>query len=199
MNTNDIIKIITDCAILYKKNLCNKNFLFATKENSFEVLFNASNYMHLTGVKTTYKANEFFHLCLSKNIDSKKVEFRPDGFTKIKLRILERLINLPKNAKMIGDFDGYSLKLKTEKLIGNTNVVMGFIRSENYFVPNTALEEDIRKIAVYPIQPILLIASKKRTEKTYNNIIFQSKDFDADLLSNEIKLKLNVLNLINTY
>lgn len=178
-----MIKTITDCAILYEENLCNKNFLFITKCDTFEVLFNASNYMHLTGVKTTYKANEFYRLCLSKNIDSKKIEFREDGFTKIKLRILEQLINLPKNAKMIGNFDGYSLKLKTEKLIGNINVVMGFIRSGNYFVPNTALEEDIRKIAVYPVQPILFIASKQRTEKTYNNIIFQSKDCNADILS----------------
>jgi len=122
MNTNDIIKIITDCAILYKKNLCNKNFLFATKENAFEVLFNASNYMHLTGVK----------------------------------------------------------------------------RSGNYFVPNTALEEDIRKIAVSPALPILFIASKQKTEKSYNNIIFHSKDFNAAILSDEIKLELNALNLINT-
>ncbi|MCR5661040.1 MAG: hypothetical protein K6G50_02795 [bacterium] len=55
MKKEDAVRIITECAKQYHKNLAGKNVLFlfgsSQKQDYFEVSFLPRNYLHLTGVK----------------------------------------------------------------------------------------------------------------------------------------------------
>jgi len=55
LDKKEALKIVFDCAKLYKENLASKNLLFLslykkTKFNYLEVKFLKGNYQHLTGV-----------------------------------------------------------------------------------------------------------------------------------------------------
>ena len=62
---NNDLNIIKQAAILYEKNLVNKNVLFIYLKNNkveyYEVTFLEEHFKHLTGVKTNLNAYEFFY------------------------------------------------------------------------------------------------------------------------------------------
>lgn len=72
-----------------------------------ETKFEKANFMHLTGVKLTNKymnANSFYDRCIHKRIKENEIEERPDGNTKNKLLVLNNLMFIHKNARIIGDY-----------------------------------------------------------------------------------------------
>lgn len=81
-------------------------------------------------------------------------------------------------ASMIENFTGHSLLLQTNKLIGNVNACMGFIKNEqNVYVPNTALKKDIRDIADDRKKIIDILKNQDINEKIDINKIYSDDKF----------------------
>lgn len=113
-----------------------------------------------------------------------KYGYRKDGNTQTKLMVLPMLMNISKNAKMIGDYDKDKIYLQSDKIIGNINSCLSFIKCNNYYISNSSLKEDIRKI-VYNHKRIICILSKKIQEKEYNEITYLDKKYIETLLLSE--------------
>lgn len=90
------------------------------------------------------------------------------------------LMNIHKNAKIIGDYDKNKIYLHSNKIIGNINSCLGFIKKDNYYICNTSLKEDIRKIT-YNHRKIICILSKKIQEEKYNEITYLNKKYISDI------------------
>ena len=104
------LKIIFKAAESYEKNLRNKNLLFLYEDrhhniDSYEVVFEASNFLHLTGVvvdKTHIPARVFYQRCLAKRLSISDFEIMTDGTTELKLDVLPQLMTENLSARMIG-------------------------------------------------------------------------------------------------
>lgn len=105
--------------------------------------------------------------------------------------VLPMLMNISKNAKMIGDYDKNKIYLQSDKIIGNVNSCLSFIKYNNYYISNSSLKEDIRKI-VYNHKRIICILSKKIQEKEYNEITYIDNKYIEDILvSKDILVKMS--------
>ena len=120
-----------------------------------------------------------------------KYGYRKDGNTQTKLIVLPMLMNISKNARMIGDYDKNKIYLQSDKIVGNVNSCLSFIKYNNYYISNSSLKEDIRKI-VYNHKRIIYILSKKIQEKEYNEITYIDKKYiETILLSEDILAKIS--------
>lgn len=191
-NKNSVLKIIFKAADDYEKNLRDHNLLFVChdkhKKISFlEVEFNASNFLHLTGVKISsyFKksltsknefANKFYEKCLERRLSTKDFNFSPDGTTSLKLEVLPALMKKNLSANSIGNLDKYTFKLYTEKIAGSTKGCMGFVndRKVNKNVPNTVLKSDPKHLS-NNIKRIIVTYRKKKSDKEYLEIVYSAK------------------------
>lgn len=192
-------------ALQYKEELLNKTLLFICtdkhkKVHTFEVTFRERNYMHLTGLKPIefvdnkgelhiLTALEFFNKCITKTLKVEQFEFNEDGTTPLKLDVLLRMMCKNLSATMIGDYDTYAPKLKTDKLVGKVNGVMGFMvdKTENKFLPNTLLKADIRDLSKSTLQ-IVATFRKSETDEHYDEITYKAKNVEW----NKIKLPIDI-------
>lgn len=82
-----------------------------------------------------------------------------------------------------------------ERIAGTTNYCMGFVKDNDYYVPNSCLLEDIRNLGESPSQ-ILAILSKPVSDKggIYNCIRYVAKGVPLDKLkmSRELQEKINI-------
>lgn len=204
MNQKEIIKKLKEAANIYKENLKNTNILIIYNKNKkvqyIEILFLARNFMHLTGVrslesKEKYKnANQFYNACLNNKLSYKNIVTKNDGTTTLKLDIISNLVNIDKKCKMIGMYNDYKRELITDILIGSVHMCVGLIKEQKkYYIPNTLLKEDIRKLTVeqYPIVGIL---KKNVKEEKYSVVTYLSKKLDIKKLQENIELckKINI-------
>ena len=204
MTKDEIVKIILKSAKIYSENLENKNMLFLYKDKSnkinyFEAVFDPRQFHHLTGTKIVNKniksKKEFYNMCLKNNISKNDIEVAEDGTTRLKMEVLPYLMNLHKTSNMVCIFDGYSVKLQTEKLVGNIKGCIGFVqdkRDGNYFVPNTILNEDIRKLSNNTSR-LIAVYSKLIKEPSYTNLCYLAKGINISELKipEEIKEKID--------
>lgn len=208
MKEKEILKILKESAIKYKENLKDKNLLIIYKERTeikyIEILFLARNFMHLTGVKCNdkngknMKANQFYQACLNNKLSYKDIIIKQNGTTKLKLDILSQLININKNFKMIGEYNNYKNKLVTEILLGNINMCLGLTKNtSSYYIPNTLLKEDIRKLVIKPCR-IIAVLKKNVESEQYKDVIYLNKE-DIDVTNNNTDLfkKINIKNNSN--
>ncbi len=140
----------------------------------------------MTGLKLSKKADgkeitakEFYNKCINNKLKEKEFEFSADGTTNLKLDVLPSIINKNLSAKMVGESNALGLKLYTEKLVGNTNACMGFIKEKKRgrYVPNTVLQGNIKDITVAQMA-IVATYRKTREEKKYNECTYKSKNID---------------------
>lgn len=94
----------------YKENCAGKFLIYISysKENKshsvVEVKFLKSNFLHLTGLKTSLKPNQFFDKCIKNQISIHDFTLPEDGVSQLKLDILPMLMSFKgKNFTMIGD------------------------------------------------------------------------------------------------
>lgn len=86
---------------------------------------------------------------------------------------------------MTGDYNNTKLYLSTQKLVGNVNICMGFIKKGNYYIPNTALKEDIRNITTEQAK-IIAIMVKNVKDAKYKEITYLNKNIEMKtILENE--------------
>ena len=199
MKKEAAIKIITECAKAYRENLANKNllFLFGTSRTPeyFEASFLPRNFLHLTGVKLSARlssSTDFYDLSLRGQLSPADFDMPQDGITETKLSILPQLMQLHRCAKMIGDYDNTRPLLYTEKLAGNISACLGFTREKDYYIPNTALREDIRNISVSPTKQVLAIFKKDAKQELYITLCYTAKKIDISVvkLPDSLKQKL---------
>ena len=96
MKKENAIKIIAECAKLYKENLENKNLLFVFGADKtpefFEASFLPRNFLHLTGVKIFEErvggSVDFYERCLRRKLSPSDFSFADNGTTVMKLSIL---------------------------------------------------------------------------------------------------------------
>lgn len=199
MNKNH--KLILASAKRYQDNLVGKNMLVIHQNRTTkkylktEFVFYSSNFLHFTGVDyrastvNNKKSDLFFNKCINNELSLSDYQYRDDGTTRLKLDVLAEVVNIHKVATMIGDYNNSRPKLVTDKLYGNIRASIGAVATEdNYFVPNTALKEDIRNI-VSDWQPIKAIYIKDIGDEKYHfkNCTKISKDFDLELLDETIR------------
>ncbi len=194
----DAASIAIKCAAQYKSELANKTLLFLCQDKhkrilSFEFSFRERNYMHLTGLipveyidnknnKHILSAVEFYNKCISKTLQTNQFEFYKDGNTQLKLEVLPKMICKNLSAKMIGDYNTFTPKLQTDKLVGKIDGIMGFDldKNENRYLPNTLLKADIRNLSTSTVRIIATfrkpINASSYQEITYkvNNIAWQN-------------------------
>lgn len=187
---------MVSCAEQYRENLANKNLLFICQDrhkkiNTIEFSFDASNFLHLTGLKVKkykYKSNNeddaisaktFYEKCLAHRLSVNDFEFAKDGTTQPKLEVLPRLISKNLSATMIGDYNSRNPKLMTDKLAGNTAACMGFVTtgSANRYVPNTVLKIDIRDYISNQMR-VIAVYRKPMDVDLYNEITYCAKKID---------------------
>lgn len=204
------LKVVVACAKQYRENLANKNLLFICQDkykrvSTIEFSFDATNFLHLTGLKVkkpkynandmdsadnpddTISAKEFYEKCLEHRLSTTDFEFAKDGTTPLKLDVLPRLISKDLSATMIGDYNSRNPKLVTDKLAGNIVACMGFVPTgpTGRYVPNTVLKADIRDYIGSFLRVIAVFRkpmdAELYTELTYaaKNIQWESIDFPA--------------------
>lgn len=182
MSKQEALKIILNCSKMYQQNLENKNILYIIQDNLgkvsyLETTFLSRNFLHLTGVKilnSKIKSSiDFYNLCLKKQLSISDFDFNSNGTTTKKLNILQSIMQIYKNAKIVGEYNNFKKYLSTEILIGSINCCLGYIKQNNYYIPNTALKEDIRDIVEDQYKVIFIlrkgIKDKKYSEITYSN------------------------------
>lgn len=150
MDNYQAIRIITQCAATYQSELNNKNVLFIYMEDNLprvlECSFLPRHFLHLTGIRFSGSSSNFLRLCLDHKLNPNQISLANNGTTEMKLQVLPELVNIHKAVRMIGPYDHSKVMLYTEKLIGSVRGCMGFVADGNYYVPNTVLREDIRKV-----------------------------------------------------
>jgi len=183
MKKEAAIKIITSCAKSYKNNLENKNLLLIFGDlqtpEYFEASFLPRNFLHLTGIKLVegriVSSKDFYDRCLNGKLSPDDFYMAQNGTTDMKLSVLPQLMNLHLCAKMVGDYDNTKSLLYTEKIAGNIFACVGFIHENGYYIPNTALREDIRDITISPQKRVLAIFRKDIKQKLYETICYTAK------------------------
>lgn len=183
MKKSEAITILVACAKAYHDNLANQNvlFLFGTVEEPdfLETTFLTRHFAHLTGVvlepKRVKSSTDFYDRCRKSRVSPKDFDLAANGTTEMKLMVLPQLMQIHRTAKMIGEFDGSKSVLYTEKLAGNVSACMGFIRDDCFYIPNTALREDIRDITLPPQKRVLAIFRKSIRDGLYTELCYKAK------------------------
>jgi len=195
----EALRIIHNSAVAYKNNLLNKNVMFVASKDEetqlFETKFLPSNFKHLTGIITSLNSTRFFEAAYNNKLKESDINFARDGTTQKKLDILYSLMNIHKTAKMAGDFESSHRVLLSDKIAGTTTAVMGFIKDDNYFVPNTIIKDDVRQLVRKPTLVISAIFIKPDKQLLYKEISFLRRDTTVEQIVNsipDIKCKLSI-------
>lgn len=195
------IKIVVTCAEAYKENLASKNLLFICQDkhkrtSAIEFSFDASNFLHLTGLKIkkkkhgsdesddTISAKEFYEKCIAHRLSVSDFEFAKDGTTPLKLDVLPKLISKNLSATMIGDYNSRNPKLVTDKLAGSTAACMGFVPTgpTKRYVPNTVLKVDIRDYVSNQVR-VIAVYRKPMDAERYEEATYFAKKVEWDAVA----------------
>ena len=89
---------------------------------------------------------------------------------------------------MIGDFLNSGIMIKADYFVGDTKFVLsvGFRYGKKVDIPVTLYSGDIRKLT-NPTNKVLAIFKRVYPSKTYDEITYQSKNFDISKLETAIK------------
>ncbi len=189
LKKEDAISIVTSCAEKYKNELVNRTLLFVCQDKHsritlIEFTFDASNFMHLTGLKFSKhdaekSPTDFFNKCVEHRLSKKDFDFAEDGTSQLKLSVLPMVINKSLSAKMIGDYNSYNPKLITDKLVGGEKACIGFVTTGNKkrYIPNTLLKGDIRNY-VSKTARVIAIFRKYKSENLYTEITYKASKVD---------------------
>ncbi|MGN1193889.1 MAG: PBECR4 domain-containing protein [Acutalibacteraceae bacterium] len=189
------IAVVTSCAKKYKENLADKSLLFLCMDkhknvSHIEFTFDASNFLHLTGLKMVtvrndngndYKltATQFYNKCLDGKLSTKEFDFASDGTTALKLDVLPYVMDKRMSASMVGDYNSMNPRLYTEKLVGGVKACVGFVTADNSgrYVPNTVLKVDIRDYAENMVR-VIAVFRKGKSQEYYSEMIYKVKNVD---------------------
>lgn len=189
LNKKQVLGTIFTCVKLYDKLLNNRNLLFVCtdkhkKISAIEVSFDKSNFLHLTGCNTEnsgISALDFYNRCMEQRLSINDFELERDGTAQMKMNVLPLMMTKNLAANSIGDYTGDRPKLRTDKLVGGVKGCMGFLATgkKGRLVPNTLLEEDIRRLTKDALR-IIITYRKPMSESTYSEIVYVAKKVEWD-------------------
>ena len=87
-------------------------------------------------------------------------------------------MNIDTRARMIGNFNGSKIDLYTEKITGTTSACLGLVQSNNLFIPNSVLNEDIRTLISKPPGKIYAIFKKKIGAPCYTKLTYKKSNLE---------------------
>lgn len=183
-------RIIVCCAREYHNNLENRNLLIVygspSKPDFFETIFLPSNFLHLTGVRSVSdkipSSNVFYQKAMNGILNPNDFTMSVNGTTERKLSVLPWLTKVHLIAKMVGTYNPVRSMQYTDKLVGNTKAFLGFIFQNGFYIPNTALEEDIRNFSLYQPQKVLAIFRKHVDIGQYQELCYIAKGLDVNTI-----------------
>lgn len=196
----EALRIIHNCALEYKDNLVNKNIIFITLCNGsiafFETAYLPRNFLHLTGVNSNLKSVDFYDLAVRDRLNERDFHFNSDGTTNQKLMILPKLMKIHMIARMVGDYDNSKSLLITDKIAGTVGAAMGFTKNgeneSSLYVPNTALNTDMRLITRKPVKRVAMIFIKNKYDDRYYELTYIAKGLTFDLLELHSNIKTKI-------
>ena len=204
-------KIVMDCAKQYEKNLLNKNFIIIYRDKlsnqikDLEVFFGKENYQHLTGIELIdedgnireHVSKLFFEKCIKNTLSKKEFQMKKDGTTNLKLQALPTIMEIHKVTKIAGDFNYSRPFLVADKVVGNINFCLGLKCINEFFVPVSALMENIKSITTNQSQ-VLAILSKEAADLIYSNIRHVTKGLNLNnlVIPKNIKSKITLENYV---
>lgn len=202
IDKNEILKIVTNAAKLYKDNLCYNDVLFVYKSgdefNYIETTFKPENFLHLTGLEylsQSQSAKEFFRKCYKHRIRISEFKIKNGSYYYYKFDIMVSLMNIHKNAKMIGVYNNNRFNLKVDKLTGGIYGFMGFkLINNNKYCPVTIIKDDIRQ-NVNHYDAIVAILKKHYKDVYYTNVTYFKKNLSIDEVVRSINLKNDIIRL----
>ena len=197
----EIIKTLSVGINLYDDHLKDNEFLILFKKDHKleykKITFNKGNFLHLTGLNTKLKPNQFYKSVKSKKIKPSDISIKPNGTTRLKLDILDQMHNLFYQPILIGDYDGFvKIHLDADYIIGNLKakgVCIG-LRGEEKCIPNSLLQEQVKKITHTP-KPIMLTLKKKIGANDFQTITYQSKKIKLNELKTQHSSLFKKLNI----
>lgn len=189
----EAVSIAISAARLYRDNFVGKRLLFVVTDkhkniSSLEVGFDASNFQHLTGLKSanaSWSKLDFFNFCIDGRLKESDIIFSDKGTTNQKLSVLImafRHSNL--SASMMGNYNSAHPLLYTEKLVGGVKWALGFrdVNGKGDYVPDTLLEGDIRN-NVRDTYRIVATYMKSAREDYFEKIIYKAKKIEYEKLN----------------
>ena len=194
----EVLRIIFDCAALYEKNLAHKYVLFVTDSpnnvSDFESLFMPHNFKHLTGAgKKNMDSIVFYKRAIDKRLGVGDIIIDKRGFTDLKLDVLSRLMNIHYTARMVGDYDGLSEKIVADKFAGTTTSAMGFERSNNIYIPKTALRAGVNDMTKKDSRSrVIAIFIRNKMDSSYTHITYKASNVEIEQLSQNVVLRKSV-------
>ena len=197
------LKIMAKSIESYSKKLNNNDFIIFYYENKNllckQVKFLDTNFLHLTGVSTKLKAQNFYDYLASGKLSERDFDLKYNGTTMQKLEVLEKLHSPFYSPAMIGQFDNHlKLNLVCDSAIGDEKrppLTLGIDISKkennNFYFPKTLLKESIKQNS-NPIFPIKIIFKKSNKDFHYSEVSFISKSIDLiEFFKNHKKELLN--------
>lgn len=155
------IKIVTEAAKAYQKNLCGKCFKLCYEmdgEKHFsEIGFRAYHFKHLTGLCcNNCTAIQFYEKALSGNLSERDFEFDSNGNAHRKLAVLPMLPYIFSSPVLYGEFNNSGIRISADYFIGKTKATLsiGFRRKHPFDVPCSLYCEDIRKLSTKTVKII---------------------------------------------
>lgn len=115
-NSDEIKRILLNCAKLYESKLKDKEFLILYKDRDSqtvkhcEILFQGKNFQHLAGIifvdkdgnERSHNSAYFYQKCLEQKIGASELKQKNDGTTLLKLSVLPSVMDFSKLARIIG-------------------------------------------------------------------------------------------------
>lgn len=191
------MNVLKECAFLYKLNLMNKNLLVvsAYKEqiSLTSIEFNKNNYKHLTGIIASLSANKFMDALLGDRLSFDDWDYKNDGTSQLKIRALPQMVELHKNARMIGTYSGNRIYLKSDVCFGGVYCYLGLVvdrnnnnLTEGIYVPSSLINGNIKEDTNNQERIIAMFRKNKKDTK-YKELTYLAKDVSLNQLKKYIK------------
>lgn len=147
-----IRKQIIDAACIYRDHLAGKAFLYVTGDEYFEVVFQTDRFMHLTGVNSKLRAQDFYDKAKESELTTGQIYFDPEHpyhGAKKKLPCLKLLPSLT-NSLVCVVKDMKTLTLTYKIGVTNLNFTIGLTENldfegnkiNGWFLPRTLRVKD---------------------------------------------------------
>ena len=164
------IDILVAAAQGYKEKLAGRIFVIDLVSGTIEhkkIKFTQNNFQHLTGIKYAdyVSPRDFYKMCLNNMLSPHKICFNPNGFTNMKLSVLNYLPELLYNKFWIGESIKNDIHINADYFAGDTRCVvsLGFRRAKEDY-PVTLKRQSIREV-VKKENPVCAVLVRKIVDK----------------------------------
>lgn len=177
----ELRKQIIAAAEIYCDNLAGKKFLYCCGEKYFEVIFKNDCFMHLTGVDSQLRANQFY--TLSKNSELSENQFgfnsaHPYTLVKSKLSCLKNLPKITTDLVCVVE-DLTTLTMSYKLGLTNLRFTVGLVElyeNSRCFAPQTLRVKDKSVENSRSAEFVDFIFSKNASHTLYSEVTYSEKD-----------------------